>query len=623
MTPRSLTKSALFALAALCLPAPLSAQSTEEVKSDVLSALSTPLPITVIGPLLTRDVTVTEEGDGFRATLLDTSLMGLFPFGEVSIKLVPLDGDTYRVSDLQFPKALDFPGFANVTFDTMALDGTWSATDRSYSALKAELTGLRIRPGPGDQGALSLGLLAFDVEKEPDETDTESRFDITLDTVSATGLGGPEITVGGVQALLRANGERPVDLYSLLREVMLAAGSRDGGVGLRTLGESLLGNTYGTVALELEARDLTIVDPRDRENSFFRAAGLQAGLGMRDVGPRDWGMAELSVHLDNVEQQNLMDESDFEVAQAQVRLRGAELPVADMFAAINILGAPRQTRPIRVSDLLDGLAEFGALELTTEGKALRIDLFDGRIENNEWVEETLFSTGYESWGARIALEGFNSNQGVITSIVDFQGGTFIPGPDFPKDDLRHVNAWFPNVLKFGGRVSNLNEAFLKQLFRDVLIEDRDEPLEIVLPLALYAAASVFEVAVEGNRYETGLFGLEQGGQYRVYPAKFMSLAPIEGRFDMSMTGFDALLGYVEEIRLEEARREYGDEEELSVLKSVLTVLRNLGTQAADGTVSWQIEKADVDRSQITVNGTTLYYPEFSQLIPLAWMGSTF
>ncbi len=186
-----------------------------------------------------------------------------------------------------------------------------------------------------------------------------------------------------------------------------------------------------------------------------------------------------------------------------------------------------------------------------------------------------------------------------------------------------MNAWFPNVLKFGGRVSNLNEAFLKQLFRDVLIEDRDEPLEIVLPLALYAAASVFEVAVEGNRYETGLFGLEQGGQYRVYPAKFMSLAPIEGRFDMSMTGFDALLGYVEEIRLEEARREYGDEEELSVLKSVLTVLRNLGTQAADGTVSWQIEKADVDRSQITVNGTTLYYPEFSQLIPLAWMGSTF
>ena len=620
MTLRLLTKSALFALATLGLPAQLAAQSTEEVKSDVLSALSTPLPITVIGPLLTRDVTVTEEGDGFRATLLDTSLMGLFPFGEVSIKLEPLDDDTYRVSDLQFPRNLDFPGLATITFDSMDLDGTWSATERSYSALKAELTGLQVDPG---QGALSLGSLAFDVEKEPDETDTESRFDITMADVSATGLGGPKVTVGAVQALLRANGDEPVDLYSLLREVMMLAGRSDGGAGLMALGQSLLGNTYGTVTLELEARDLNMVDPRDPENSFFRAADLQAGLDMQDVSPRDWGLAELSVHLDQVQQQKLMDDSIFDVDKAVVRLRGAELPVADMFAAITILGAPRQTQPIRVSDLLDGLAKFGAIELATEGKALRLDIRDGNWVDDNWVEETVFSASYDKWGAQILLEWFNKNQGVITNLVDLQGGTFIPGPNFPKDDLRHVNAWFPKVLKFGGQVSNLNEGFLKQLFRDVLIQDLNEPLEIILPLALYAAASTIDVAVEGNRYETGLFGVEQSGQYRVYPAKVMSFAPIEGQFEMRLTGFDALAAYIEEIRQEEARREDGDEEALSVVKSVLTVLRNLGKQEDDGSVSWEVEKADVDRSQVTVNGTTLYYPEFSQFIPLAVMGSAF
>ena len=621
MNLRFLTKITLFALTAATLPTYLSAQSTEDVKSDVLSALATPLPITVIGPLLTRDVTVTEEDNGFRATLEDTTLMGLFPFGEVSMKLVPLDDDTYQVTDLQFPNDLDFPGLARITFSEMTLDGTWSATDRSYSTLQAELTDLQVQPGQGEQGTLALGRLAFDVQKEPDDTDTESRFDITLGDVSATGIGREDVTIGEVQALLSANGERPVDLYSLLREVMMAAGTQDGGVGLQTLGESLLGNTYGTVALDIKANDLNVTNTLSAKDSFFQASGLRVRLGMKDVNPRDWGMVELSAHLDQVKQRNLMDNDAFEVERAVVRLGGEDLPVADMFAAVNTLNSTRQAQPVRVSDILDGLLEFGALELTTEGEALSIEVRESKLVNNEQVEETAFMTGYDSWRAQVAFGGFNTNQGSVTSQVDLEGGTFTPGPNFSDKDLRDVNAWFPVVLKYGGRVSNLNEAFLKQLFQDVLIEDLDEPLEIILPLALYASASVFEVAIEGNRYETDLFSVEQRGEYRVFPAKFMSLAPIEGQLVMSMTGFDALLSYVEDLRLEEAQSEYGDAEDLSILKSVLTVLRNLGTQAENGAVVWQIEKSDVDRPEIVVNGTTLYFPEIGQFMPFALLGT--
>lgn len=620
MTHRLLTKSAFFALAMLAAPLQLSAQSAEEVKSDVLSALSTPLPITIIGPLLTRDVTVTEEGDGFRATLEDTTLMGLYPFGEVSMKLVPLDDDTYRVSDLQFPKDLDFPGMARITFEGMTLDGTWSATDRSYSALKAELTGLSVQPGQGNPGTLSLGRIAFDVEKEPDETDTESRLDITLGNISAKGFPGANVSIGEVQALLSANGERPVDLYSLLREVMMVASARGGRIGPQTLGESILGNTYSTVALDVGLSDLNITDPQNPEGSYFQAAGLQARLGMQDVNPRDWGMVEVSVNLDQVKQQRMMENGVFEVGRARLKLRGAELPVADMFAALNTLNTFHQTQPVRVSDLLDGFLEFGALEFTTEGEALKLEVRSGTFENDKWVEHTEFFTGYDSWNAQLAFEGFNQNQGTITNLIDLQGGTFTPGPKFAVEDLQHIKAWFPVTLKQGGQVSNLNESFLKQLFTDVFIEDIDEPTEIILPLVLYASASAFEVNTEGNRYETDLFSIEQSGAYRFFPAKFMSITPIEGQIVMRMTGFDNLMAYFDELLREEARREYGRPEDMSVLKSVLTVLRNLGTQAEDGTVVWQIEKNDVDRSEIVVNGTTLYYPEFTQLMPFAMFG---
>lgn len=621
MTFRLSITSALFAVASFSLPTHLAAQSVEDVKSDVLSALATPLPITVIGPLLTPDVVVTEEGDGFRATLQDTTLMGLFPVGEVSIKLVALDEDTYRVTDLQFPKELDFPGLANITFDGMTLDGTWSATDRSYANLKAELNGLRVVPGQGDQGAFALGQLAFDVAKEPDNTDTESRFEITLDNLSATGA-GPDVSVGSGTILLSANGERPVDLYSLLREVIMVAG-RQGGVGLQNLGESLLGNTYGTVDVQVSLGDINVKDPLTPNDRYFRAAGLQASLGMRDVTPRDWGMAELAVTLDEVKQHQLLDNGAFDVERALLRLNGTELPVADMFAAINRIGNSYQTQPILVTDLLDGFLEFGALELTTEGKALKIETTDSDFVNGELVHKTAFFAGYDDWNAQIALKDFNKNQGSFAALADLNGGVFTPGPDFNQDDLRHVNAWFPKTLKYGGQVGNLNEGFLKQLFKDVYIQDIEEPIEIILPLMLYASASAFDVAIDDNRYETGLFALSQSANYRVYPAKFMSMFPFEGEMTMRMTGFDGLVAYVDEIRRQEQAREYGDDEVFSMFKSVLTVMRNLGTQDGNGTVTWEIEKEDVDRSQVTINGTTLYYPELAQFLPLIALGSAF
>lgn len=616
-------KSALFALSLLTLPGHLAAQSAEEVKSDVLSALSTPLPITVVGPLLTRDVVVVEEGNGFRATLQDTSLMGLFPFGEVSLKLEPLENNTYRVSDLQFPKELDFPGLARITLENMALDGVWSASDRSYSSLNAQLSGVRVRPGQGGASEISLGRFGFDVAKEPDETDMESRFDITLADVSATGFGPNDTRVGEAQLLLRANGERPVDLYSLLREVIMVAGRNDGGMGLQTLGQSLLGNTYGTVALDFKMNDLSITDTLRPKESYFKAAGLHGRLGMKDVAPRDWGMAEVMIELENVAQQDLFNNSIFGVERARVGLRGEEMPVADLFKAITTLNARNQMQPVLVTDILDGFLEFGAVEFATEGSALNIVALTKVRKNDKWVEVPEFTLNYESWELQSALEDLNKNEGNLTTLIDLAGGSVVPGPHFAKEAQPHINAWFPVSLRAESEISNLNEGFLKALFKDVFIEDLREPVEILLPLALFASASAFDVNIEGNHYETALFRVEQTGNYQFFPAKVLSLMPLEGDLTIKMRGYDALVSYLEELRLEEAGRKYGAAEEVSMMKSVLTVLRNLGTSSDEGSIVWAIEVPNVERSEIVINGTTLYYPDLGQFLPFAALGASY
>ncbi|MDQ2089943.1 hypothetical protein [Marimonas arenosa] len=586
----------------------LAAQTVDEVKLDVLSALSTPLPITVIGPIMTRDVSVTPEDDGFRATLDDATLMGIFPFGDISLKLVPLDDDTYRISDLSLPLSLDFPGFAALSYTSMDLEGTWSATRRSYSDLRFAIQDLNVVPGTGDEGSLQIGTLSFDVLKEPDETDTESRFEITARDVSARGMMPDDLSVGEIQALLSANGEKPVDLYSVIRELIMVSGMRNGGSELEALGRSLLGNTYGVVALELAARDLDMADRDAPEDAYFRADTLEIGTRLTDVEPRRWGGADITMRLKSVSQADRLQDGVFSVEDAVIRVGGGELPVADMFEALQTLANAGRGRPVEVSTLLDGFAAFGRLGLSTEGQGVSVEVFDYIPATDDQPAKddvTLFKTGFDRWALAMDLTGLNENQGKVTFGADLEGGTFTPGETFRERDLPHVNAWFPRELRLQSQTSNLNEAFLKKLFTDVYVRDLDEPVELLLPLALYASASVFEVSVGENVYETALFHLSNNGNYRFYPAKLFSVIPYEGQMHVTMRGIDKLNGYFAQVRLPEA-------------VSVLTVLRNLAreSETAAGTYQWDFARPDIERSEVVINGTTLRFPDVLDNLPI-------
>ena len=124
-----------------------------------------------------------------------------------------------------------------------------------------------------------------------------------------------------------------------------------------------------------------------------------------------------------------------------------------------------------------------------------------------------------------------------------------------------------------------------------------------------------EIATGENAYETGLFRLAQSGEYRLYPMEFMNLAPYEGEFRLELTGLGNLLGYFDGL-MSEARP--GSEEALGLgaVKSGLIVLRNLAREGEGGALTWDIQRPDVTREELVLNGITLRYPDLMEYMPI-------
>jgi hypothetical protein len=263
-------------------------QTVEEVGNDVLSALSTPLPITVIGPVMAGDVIVTQEGASFRASLDGAMLMGVVPLGALSFKLTPEGQRLYRVTELAFPKSIDFLNKATVGIGSTKFDGLWSAETRSYQTLAFELGALTVAPRDAGGGKISVGTLALDVAKEGTADAVESRFALSAKKVSVRGLTPANVAIASVAADLTADGKEPVDLYAVLaRFALLTAMESDGHAALQ-FAESLRAKDYEKVNLTMT---MDGVDVRDALPGSDVAMAIERVTGAAEITgmtPENW-----------------------------------------------------------------------------------------------------------------------------------------------------------------------------------------------------------------------------------------------------------------------------------------------------------------------------------------------
>lgn len=532
---------ATLALAFISQVSFAAAQTTEEVKSDILSALSTPMPITVVGPIMTRNVKVTKEGDAFLATLEQPMLMGIIPLGSMSFKLTPAGDKLYRVTDFKLPKTLEVFNSFKVGIGGTTFDGVWSTESRSYRKLNFQLDQISVAPKGSQNAQVQIGSLSLDVAKDGDGGAPESKFLLHASDISSKGYPPDNINVKSLTADLRAKGEEPVDLYAVLsRFAVLAATQQGGGDSVLQFAESLRAQKYDKVSLNLSAEGVDVTGAAPESTNKFSVASVAGTAELSNVTPDNWGSVAITINGKDIHDKGLIDVKQMDADTGSISLTGTQIPIGATLNAIGKLQAISngEATSLKVSDVLDGLFNIGALKVTTNASGI---VYLPLKED----EPTLRVGKYSS---ETGTEGLRDNKGrLFFSMVvdDFNLDVKKFDTELEKKLTAILN---PKVFHYDVSVSELNESLLRKLFGDVVINNEKDYVALAAPAIAYVMAMKPVIETKDVRYQSADIDVALSGLVRFYPAWVLGALPYEGENKISFKGLDKVMALLDELK---------------------------------------------------------------------------
>ena len=597
------------------------AQTTEEVKSDILSALSTPMPITVVGPIMTSNVKVTQDGDAFLATLEKPMLMGLIPLGSMSFKLTPAGDKLYRVTDFTLPKTLEVFNSFKIGIGGTTFDGVWSTESRSYRKLNFQLDQISVAPKGSQNAKVEIGTLALDVAKDGDVGATESKFLLHASNISSTGYPPNNINVKSLTADLRAKGQEPVDLYAVLsRFAVLAATQQGGGDSVLQFAESLRAQKYDKVSLNLSAEGVDVVGTEPGSIDKFSVASVAGIAELSNVTPDNWGSVNITINGKDIHQKGLIDLKQMDADSSSLSLTGTQIPIGATLNAIAKLQAISNGEPtsLKVSDVLDGLFNIGAIKLTTEAS--------GVVYLPLKQDEPTFRIG--KYSTALGTEGLRDNKGRLffsTAVDDFNLDVKKFDTELQKKLTALIN---PRVFHYDLAVSELNESLLRKLMGDVVINNENDYASLAAPAIAYVMAMKPMIETKDLRYQSAEFDAAYSGLVRFYPAWVLSALPYEGESKLSFKGLDKVLALLDELKNTppevltppvavegsadpvEAPIPVDNRSTYAVMQSVMLTLKALAKTEGEG-LSWSIKFPKAGQGLFLVNDTEMRFPDLA------------
>ena len=592
------------------------AQSVETVRRDILSALSTPLPITVIGPLITRDVSVTEEGDGFRARLDNTLLMGIVPLGSLSFKMTPEGDDgTYRVTEFELPASVEVFNAATIDIGSTEFDGLWSSSSRSYQRLSFQLNDVSVQPKDLANATIKLGSLALNVDKEGEGGATESRFSLAANGLISKGLPVDDVAISKIVAELKADGREPVDLYAVISRFVILAVMQQDQHALVQFAESLRAKSYDTVSMNFSFDGVAVRSSAPGTNKALTIDRLTGVAGINDMRPDEWGKVVLNVDAGKIVDQGYSDLRTLEIDAGNATISGTQIPIGATLSAIARLQAIAngQTVRIKATDLIDGFLDFGSLAFISGANGITAL---PRNENDPTVNVGSYST-------RFGLEGFRDQQGRIFLDTDFNELAIDTGGRTTPLDRRIFQTLNPKKVRYNISVSELNEGLLRNLARDLVISSEEDLPGLAVPAIAYLMAMRPVMETRESRFVSDEIDAALTGRIRIYPAWLLSALAYEGESRLTLSGFDQLKALVDDI---EQSAEFGnkpggaDRNSLSVIKGLLSTLKAL-SKAEGGNLVWKFVYPEAGKALFRVNDVTMRFPDLASYMPLLAMGS--
>ncbi len=642
-------RSVLAALL-LCSASTAYAQTAEEVKNDIMSAMATPLPITVVGPIITPNVTVTQEGASFKAVLENAMLMGMVPMGNVSFRLTPEGSKLYRVTDFTLPKSIDFLNMATVGIGSTKFDGLWSAETRSYQTLGFELGNLIVAPKSAGGGKITIGTFALEVAKEGVAGAVESQFVINAKAFSSQGVLPVNLSIANVQANLKADGEEPVDLYGVLqRFAMLAIMQSDGNAALQ-FAEALRAKTYSKVNLTLSSSNVEVRDTAPGSNLAMQMKDAAGFIEVTGMTPDNWAGLAVNFSGKGIRDTGYLDVKALEIAEGSFGVAGERIPIGATLTTFNQLTALGNGEQvvINVGELLDGILGLGKLVVSSGGKGI---VFIPRDENEPQVTVAHYATDF-------GVQGFADKKGHMLVRAEASGVDLGQRKFNDTLEQKTYDLFSPTAFKYDLSIGDLNDVLMQKLAKGLVIRNDQDAMALAVPAAVYAMALKPMIETKAFDYTSAQFSVTSSSSLRFYPAWLLEALSVEGTSKIKVTGLDKLTALFEEYVLnykapeavpadvveapamtedeksamdaiEEAKKaaetasegdavpppvvSTSDREGLVLLQSIASTFRALGTEDGNS-VTWDIQYPKAGIGMVIVNGTELRFPGFTSYL---------
>jgi hypothetical protein len=604
-----------FALALLTSTSLASAQTAEDVKTDILSALATPLPITVIGPIIAQDVKVTPKGQGFEAELVQPMLMGFVPLNSMSFTLTPQGDGAYKVTDFKLPASIDVMNAATLKIGGSDFDGVWSTKTRSYQTLNFKLNTIEILPASMPDAKVTLGSLSLDVAKEGEAGAKQSAFALKMSDIASQGLPPNNFNVKNLVAELKADGEQPVDLYSVISRFAVLSLMQNDSSALQQFAESLRTQKYDAVTLNVSADDISVSGALPGSNTRFSIADASATAGLTGVTPDEWQTLTFTVDTQGIADNGVFDEVAMAAEKGVFSIDGSRIPIGATLNAISKLQAISHGEAVsyKASEFLDGLLNMGAIKISSSASGITYVPKDAERA----------SVRFDSFSIAGGTDGFRDNKGRIHFSSSLDGMNVLI-KSFPTAIQAKAYALFnPKLIRYDFSISELNEELLRKLYADILIRTDDDLAGLAVPAITYAMSLKPMIETKDLKYQSAQVEVAHNGSVRFYPAWVLGAMPYEGTMQYSVKGLDKVAAFVTELKatpVDQGGAAPNDFAGISLLQSVISTFKALAT-TEDGAEVWSIKLPEAGKALLVVNGTELRFPDLTSMMgPLLGYG---
>jgi hypothetical protein len=589
------------------------AQTEDEIKNDVLAALSTPLPITVIGPLSARDVQVVKEGDGFRATLLDPMLMGIVPLTKLSFKMVPAGDKLYRITDFQLPKTLDLFNAVKLTVGSTEFDGVWSTQTRSYQTLGFKLNNLSVVPKSGAGASkVTLGSLALNVAKQGEAGATASKFIIQGHDIVSQGFPPYNVKVADLNAELNANGAEPVDLYAVIsRFVVLTAMQPNADAALQ-FAESLRAKNYDTATLNLTLKGVDVKGAEQGSNDRLSIADVTGAVALAQVTPEEWGTVSVKFNGNKINDKGILGVQEVNIDTGVLALEGSGIPIGASLNAIGKMQAMSRGEDVafKVSELLDGLLNMGAVKLKSSATGIAYVPY---VKTDPVVR-------IASYSVETGTEGFRDNKGKLSLTAALEGMDLKISNFKNALEEKAYQLFNPKLVHYDFTISDLNEPLLRKLIGDIVIKSSDDYAALAVPAITYVLAMKPMFETKDARFQSADVDVTATSSLRFYPAWVMEALPYEGKSTIKIAGLDKLSALLDEFIAtpsDQGGVSGSDKSGIIVGQSLISTFKALAV-ADGGAQTWNITYPKAGDGLMMVNDTELRFPNFTAYMAPLW-----